>query len=208
MTSNLENLSNTNEINFFNDLETARTSAASFEPRSLKFGNALRSLLSKPLMERYIESDENMCSPNQCNFISRASLQPLSELNPMNCPFKQIVICGEIYYELCLLGKGASASVFKVVDRHGNLHALKRVRLKSLSNESQQNSALLADIGTEIDIMDKCKKSPFVIKLLAQEMVHELQEHLLLMEYGEVDAAQLIRESSFDIVHWFQVSLK
>lgn len=99
-------------------------------------------------------------------------------------------INNRIYNVIGVIGKGGSSKVFKVLSQENhNVFAVKRVSLKNLDQISL-NSFL-----NEIQMLKRFQSSPYIIKLLDYQLV---EGHYLwiVMEYGEIDMSQLLREST------------
>ena len=166
--------------------------------RISRFGHASRftSTLKDNLTDKI--SDENNASLN-----GTPCRSPLQAVLPRQIfPFPCLEIKGITYYELSLLGKGATAQVFKVVDAQGNIYALKKVNMKAGLSEDLR---LLADVNKELEVMAKCRQFQFVVQLISEEFNAAQSMHYILMEYGELDAGQLIENNLIDLSHWIQV---
>jgi hypothetical protein len=175
--------------------------------RTAKFGQAVRFIDApgaKNSEERHGDENQPVQRPRST---ARSPLR--ASISQSVCPFPQVEIQGRPYFELCLIGKGATAQVFKVVDAEGILYALKKVHHGESNGTAPRQAedalALLADVTREIQVMKKCRDSPFVIQLLAEEYCQALSTQHILMEYGEMDAGRLLEENSIDISHWIQV---
>lgn len=123
----------------------------------------------------------------------------IPSLMMQSCPFKVIMLKRKLYYVLGTLGQGATSVVHKVVDSSGNLFALKMI--KAAAEE------ILADVCKEITILNQCKNFPHAVQLLEEEFSAEHSAHLLLLEYGDIDAARMLKEQIFKTYHWFEVKM-
>jgi serine/threonine-protein kinase TTK/MPS1 len=103
---------------------------------------------------------------------------------------RSIKINNKQYRVLCMVGKGGSSRVFKVISNEGQVFALKRVSLKNL-DDFTFNSYL-----NEIDLLQRftdanCKH---IIKLVDSEVNRQSGHLQILMEYGEVDLGRLLKD--------------
>ena len=196
---------NTAQISTCIDSTSLTGATASTKTRRItKFGHATRFL---PLPQKTEGSLENCTDENRLLAHGHA----LNVRSPLNVlvsqqifPFPMVQVQGKTYFELCLLGKGATAQVYKVVDERGIIYALKKVNMKSSVSDDLR---LLADMTKEIEVFGKCQNFPFVVQLIAEEYSENLAIHYFLMEHGELDASKLIEENRIEIAHWIQVSI-
>ncbi|KAL8293359.1 hypothetical protein RQP46_000060 [Phenoliferia psychrophenolica] len=103
-----------------------------------------------------------------------------------------IVVNGKRYNRIGLLGKGGSSRVYRVIDEHNNLLALKRVEISRNDKETR------ASFVNEIHLLEKLRGNPQIIRLVDSEMKEEKSKDYLLMvmEQGEVDLATLLQEKA------------
>ena len=105
--------------------------------------------------------------------------------------FKTLRLGSKSYRILQMIGKGGSSKVYRVLSQHDNqIYALKKVNLKNL------DEATLNGYINEIDLLEKFKNqnSPYIIKLIDQEIHREQGSIALLMECGESDLCKMLQE--------------
>jgi len=101
---------------------------------------------------------------------------------------RAVKINGRTYRVLHLIGKGGSSKVFKVLAPDNQVLALKKVNLKNLDD------ATLSGYVNEIELLRKLGNEENIIKLVDAEFNREHANLYILMEYGEVDLCQMLRE--------------
>lgn len=112
---------------------------------------------------------------------------------PSNAPEPQtktraVKINGKTYRVLHLIGKGGSSKVFKVLAPDNQVLALKKVNLKNLDD------ATLTGYVNEIELLRKLGNAENIIRLVDAEFNREHANLYIVMEYGEVDLCQMLRE--------------
>ncbi|KAK4701142.1 serine/threonine-protein kinase TTK/MPS1, partial [Phenoliferia sp. Uapishka_3] len=103
-----------------------------------------------------------------------------------------LVVNGQRYHRIGLLGKGGSSRVYRVLDEANNLLAIKRVEI------SRNDAETRASFINEINLLEKLRGNPQIIRLVDSEMNEEKSKHFLLMvmEVGETDLANLLQEKA------------
>lgn len=84
-----------------------------------------------------------------------------------------IVVNRKNYTKSLLIGKGGSCKVFKIVDQHGSIFALKKVKLRG------QDPSVVEGYKNEIILLNKLRNNDRIIRLYDAQ--HDAAHHLLLM---------------------------
>jgi len=102
-----------------------------------------------------------------------------------------MVVNHKSYYVMERIGKGGSSEVFSVLEAKGNrIRAVKKVDLSDITNAERE--AFL----NEVKLLAKLQKSRRVVQLIDYEERSETQELFVVMEHGERDLANLLKELS------------
>eukprot|EP00250_Pteridium_aquilinum_P035439 c9419_g1_i1 orf=274-2952(+) len=110
---------------------------------------------------------------------------------------------GRRYQKLKKIGRGGSSEVYKVIDREGNIYALKRIKLKGrdyatadgfyqeieLLARLQGNSYIIRLIDHEVT-----DKNLFSIKLEGSHIIRHDAYIYMVLEFGEVDLATMLQD--------------
>ncbi|KAI3638571.1 hypothetical protein MIR68_003069 [Amoeboaphelidium protococcarum] len=99
-----------------------------------------------------------------------------------------LMVNGQVYAKLDLIGKGGSSKVFKVLSPDGQIYALKRVQLKGV--DAQTISGYLNEIAL-LKKLDSCER---IIHLVDQEINKEEGFLHMVMECGEIDLAHVLQK--------------
>eukprot|EP00127_Corallochytrium_limacisporum_P000620 Clim_evm19s22 gene=Clim_evmTU19s22 len=103
-------------------------------------------------------------------------------------PESDIVVGGNRYVKLQLIGKGGSSKVYKVMNRDDlKLYALKQVKLAGESQSTQNG------YKEEVKLLKGLQKSAHVIKVVAYEEHEDIETMLIVMELGECDFSKLLK---------------
>ena len=100
-----------------------------------------------------------------------------------------VIVNGQSYKVLEMIGKGGSSKVYKII-QNSQLFALKRVKLKGL------DKATLGGYINEISHLQELKGSPFIINLHDFEINRESGYLFMILEFGEIDLARLLKQQS------------
>ncbi|KAI5073693.1 hypothetical protein GOP47_0011706 [Adiantum capillus-veneris] len=107
------------------------------------------------------------------------------------------------YQKLKKIGRGGSSEVFKVIDRDGNIYALKRIKLKG------RDYATAYGFYQEIELLTKLQGKSYIIRLINHEVTEKglFSDHFealetvrqdayiyMVLEYGEIDLAAMLQE--------------
>ena len=102
-----------------------------------------------------------------------------------------VIVNHKSYYIMERIGKGGSSEVFQVLEAKGNrMRAVKRVDLSDIT--SAEKEAFV----NEVNLLKRLQGSRRVIKLIDYEMKEESNELFVVMEHGERDLANLLKEVS------------
>jgi serine/threonine-protein kinase TTK/MPS1 len=111
---------------------------------------------------------------------------------------KYLSLNGKSYFQLSLVGKGGSSSVYKVISTtSGNLYALKKVDIsKQSSNDEDDADRVFESYANEIDLLNKLKNSnSLIIDLIDYQICKEEKKIYMLLELGDIDLAKLLSNS-------------
>jgi hypothetical protein len=98
------------------------------------------------------------------------------------------------YFNIGLLGKGGSSSVYRVLSRKDNqLYAFKRVDINKHSSSDSVDAAFESYMN-ELDVLKKLQGSDYIIQLIDCSVNQEEMCINLVMEMGEVDLAKLLSQ--------------
>ncbi|XP_057370805.1 probable serine/threonine-protein kinase dyrk2 [Daphnia carinata] len=101
---------------------------------------------------------------------------------------KQISVNGKLYTVMKLLGRGGSSVVYQVLNQEmTDIFALKVVRLDSVDEVTAEGYI------NEVRLLKQLQGLPRVVRLLEYEYNEEEEKLLLVMEKGDTDLANLIR---------------
>lgn len=103
---------------------------------------------------------------------------------------RAVKINGKTYRVLHLIGKGGSSKVFKVLAPDNQVMALKKVSLKNVDDST------LSGYVNEIELLKKLGNEETIIKLIDSELNRAHSNLYIVMEYGEIDLSQLLREKN------------
>jgi len=137
------------------------------------------------------QAKENL-APKQLSVIQtippkdRLALQPPSDDHQVKT--RAVKINGRTYRVLHLIGKGGSSKVFKVLAPDNQVLALKKVSLRNL------DEATLSGYVNEIELLRRLGNAENIVRLVDAEFNREHANLYIVMEYGEVDLCQLLRE--------------
>ncbi|KAJ3214504.1 hypothetical protein HK099_006839 [Clydaea vesicula] len=98
---------------------------------------------------------------------------------------KSVTINGMQYKKIDIIGKGGSSKVYKIMNEEGKLFALKKVKLKG------QEESIIDGYLNEIALLKKMKNNDRIIRLIDYETIKG-QVMYMVLEYGEIDLAQLL----------------
>jgi len=99
-----------------------------------------------------------------------------------------MVVNHKSYYVMGRIGKGGSSEVFSVLEAKGNrMRAVKKVDLSDITNAERENFL------KEVKLLEKFQHKR-VIKLIDYEERSDTQELYVVMEHGERDLANLLKE--------------
>ncbi len=168
----------------FNNNSLEPSPLSTFSKSRLNYtGSPLTSALGNDDVEDEDDSDQNAQKENERPVIKVAKKE---EVAPAKT--RAVKINGKTYRVLHLIGKGGSSKVFKVLAPDNQVMALKKVSLKNL------DEATLNGYVNEIELLKKLGNAENIIRLIDAEFNKEHSNLYILMEYGEVDLCQLLRE--------------
>eukprot|EP00250_Pteridium_aquilinum_P012759 c20923_g1_i2 orf=182-2485(+) len=115
-----------------------------------------------------------------------------------------VCINGKRYQKLKKIGRGGSSEVYKVIDRDGNIYALKRIKLKG------RDYVTARGFYEEIELLTRLHGKSYIIRLIDHEVTdkelfsadkkegsHSIRHDAyiyMLLEYGEVDLATMLQD--------------
>ncbi|OQR95307.1 hypothetical protein ACHHYP_00121 [Achlya hypogyna] len=103
-------------------------------------------------------------------------------------PKNHFVVNGVTFLSLKQIGSGGSSKVFRVLGPDMQTYALKKIKMKKMDKES------VITYENEISMLKRLQGSPFIIKLLANEMDYEGKVLYVVMEQGEIDLKDKLHE--------------
>ncbi|KAH7447495.1 hypothetical protein KP509_01G109000 [Ceratopteris richardii] len=107
------------------------------------------------------------------------------------------------YQKLKKIGRGGSSEVYKVIDRDGDIYALKRIKLKG------RDYATAYGFYQEIELLTKLQGKNYIIRLIDHEVTDknlfssnlessQIVKHdayiYMVLEFGEIDLASMLHE--------------
>ena len=143
-------------------------------------------------------------SPERLENIPKVTVQPPAQRSQSTPPVLKrppkvvedasrptMVVNHKSYYVMERIGKGGSSEVFSVLEAKGNrIRAVKKVDLSDITNAERE--AFL----NEVELLARLQKSRRVVQLIDYEERSESQELFVVMEHGERDLANLLKELS------------
>jgi serine/threonine-protein kinase TTK/MPS1 len=129
---------------------------------------------------------------------SSSSSSMSSPTNIFHQKDKYLSLNGKSYFQLSLVGKGGSSSVYKVISTsNGNLYALKKVDVsKQSSSDEDDADRVFESYANEIDLLTKLKNSnSLIIDLVDYQICKEEKKIYMLLELGDIDLAKLLSNS-------------
>ncbi|KAF9922614.1 Dual-specificity kinase, spindle pole body (SPB) duplication and spindle checkpoint function [Linnemannia zychae] len=139
-----------------------------------------------------IPSSSTTSSPN----LGRPELGPRHVMMVNNRP----------YTRLQQVGKGGSSRVFKVLSSYSKIMALKKVTF------DRADQAAIDGYVNEVRLLLRLNKNPRIVKFFDAEINHQKNYLCLVMEYGEIDLANMLANQQtqpFDIhfigLYWRQM---
>jgi serine/threonine-protein kinase TTK/MPS1 len=115
-----------------------------------------------------------------------------------------ITIESRQYRKLCIVGRGGSCKVYKVIGPSGEIFALKRIRVDSEDGFEQ--------FINEIELLHKLKDKDNIIQLLDQSVNRKHGIVFMIFEYGEIDLHKLLQrqqgkpiKDNFIRLYWQQM---
>ncbi|ETV90463.1 TTK protein kinase, variant [Aphanomyces invadans] len=95
---------------------------------------------------------------------------------------------GITFFSLKQIGSGGTSKVFRVLGPDMQTYALKRIKLKKM------DAASMTSYQNEISLLKSLQGSPYIIKLLANEMDYNQKVLYVVMEIGEIDLMNKLKE--------------
>jgi serine/threonine-protein kinase TTK/MPS1 len=117
-----------------------------------------------------------------------AAAKPASSAPEQVVKTRAVKINGKTYRVLHLIGRGGSSKVFKVLAPDNQVLALKRVCLRNL------DEATLSGYVNEIGLLRSLGDEEHIIRLVDSELNRAQGSLFILMEYGEIDLGQMLRQ--------------
>ncbi|DBA00194.1 TPA: hypothetical protein N0F65_007819, partial [Lagenidium giganteum] len=113
--------------------------------------------------------------------------QPTSQ-DPFTALSNRVTVNGLTYIKLEQIGSGGSSKVYRMLGPDLKIYALKKIKLKRLDRAS------IEQYNNEIDLLKRLQGNPHIIKLISAEP--DLQRRLIhvVMEHGEIDLSDKLRE--------------
>lgn len=113
---------------------------------------------------------------------------PVNSSQETQVKTRAVRINGRTYRVLHLIGKGGSSKVFKVLAPDNQVLALKKVSLRNVDDTT------LSGYVNEIELLKRLGNEENIIRLVDAELNRAHASLYIVMEYGEVDLSQLLRE--------------
>ncbi|OQR95886.1 xylulose kinase [Thraustotheca clavata] len=98
------------------------------------------------------------------------------------------VVNGVKFLNLKQIGSGGSSKVFRVLGPDMQTYALKKIKMKKMDEKS------IISYENEIMLLKRLQGSPYIIRLLANEMDYVGQAIYVVMEQGEIDLKDKLQE--------------
>ncbi|KAF0694884.1 Aste57867_14259 [Aphanomyces stellatus] len=95
---------------------------------------------------------------------------------------------GITFLSLKQIGSGGTSKVFRVLGPDMQTYALKKIKMKKMDDIS------VTSYQNEINLLKSLQDSPHIIKLLANEMDYKLKVLYVVMEIGEIDLMNKLKE--------------
>eukprot|EP00172_Hildenbrandia_rubra_P003322 Plantae.Rhodophyta-Hildenbrandia_rubra.ctg5162.p1 GENE.Plantae.Rhodophyta-Hildenbrandia_rubra.ctg5162~~Plantae.Rhodophyta-Hildenbrandia_rubra.ctg5162.p1 ORF type:complete len:861 (+),score=155.03 Plantae.Rhodophyta-Hildenbrandia_rubra.ctg5162:370-2583(+) len=119
------------------------------------------------------------------------------EISPGKTPGREayasheiMTVNGKKYMKLDTVGRGGSSEVYKILSLANNkIYALKKVDIAGASH------AAFESYKNEIDLLRKLSGKPTIIELIDWEICKAKRSIFLVLEYGEIDLAQILQRS-------------
>jgi hypothetical protein len=131
--------------------------------------------------------------------LATASTTAVALSSKLDASFQLMYTCpssGSDYYNLGLLGKGGSSSVYRVLNRKDNqLYAYKRVDVNKHSNdEAGGGVGVFESYINEMNVLKRLQGSDYIIRLVDCSINEQEMCINMIMEMGEVDLARLLSQ--------------
>ncbi|GLD97215.1 hypothetical protein PINS_up005898 [Pythium insidiosum] len=131
-------------------------------------------------------------SPVSVSSMSSTSSPRLSADGIPRDPFasltSKVVVNGLTYIKLEQIGSGGSSKVYRMLGPDLKIYALKKIKLKRLDQST------VDQYTNEIQLLKRLQGNPFIIRLIAAERDLQLRTINVLMEHGEIDLGERLRE--------------
>jgi tRNA A-37 threonylcarbamoyl transferase component Bud32 len=100
----------------------------------------------------------------------------------------KVIVNGSTYIKLEQIGSGGSSKVYRMLGPDLKIYALKKIKLKRLDPKSVEQYT------NEIQLLKRLQGNPFIIRLISAEQ--DMKERVIhvLMEHGEIDLGERLRE--------------
>lgn len=131
------------------------------------------------------ESHNNNSSNNTSSAILPSFLREISRDDVAVVNGRQYLILGSV-------GKGGSSRVYKVLNGNRSIMALKRVHVRKCANFK----ATFDSYANEIDLLQRLRGKPNIVYCYDAEVREDLGIIHLVMEYGDIDLAKRLNEST------------
>ncbi|RQM28967.1 hypothetical protein B5M09_008532 [Aphanomyces astaci] len=157
--------------------------------------------LENPSKRRRNEPNERIASSPVTSKANTPSPPPLFSASPSDSrplhvtvvdrlidPKNHFTVNGITFLSLKQIGSGGTSKVFRVLGPDMQTYALKRIKMKKMDEAS------VTSYQNEISLLKSLQGSPHVIKLVANELDYNLKVLYVVMEIGEIDLMNKLKE--------------
>ncbi|KAE8980304.1 hypothetical protein PF005_g20246 [Phytophthora fragariae] len=138
----------------------------------------------------------DMSSPSSVSSSSSppvAAMTSSSSRDALESLTSRVVVNGQKYIKLEQIGSGGSSKVYRMLGPDLKIYALKKIKLKTLDAQS------IAQYTNEINLLKKMQGNPHIIKLIAAEQDLKQRQINVIMEHGEIDLSERLRNLKGDM---------
>jgi len=154
------------------------------KPRPLGARPTPLPIMANPIVDRPVERSFDMNRPASATPTEKSTM-----MEGKDC----IYVNGVPYRRLEVIGRGGSSKVYKIISADNRQHALKKVKLKAADQAS------IDGYLNEIALLRKLRNNDRIIQLRDSEINEQHQVILMVMEYGEIDLANLLKKEKGNI---------
>ncbi|TDH66049.1 hypothetical protein CCR75_007123 [Bremia lactucae] len=130
-------------------------------------------------------------SPGSVSSLSSPLVSSMSNTTPQDALMSltgKVMVNGQKYIKLEQIGSGGSSKVYRMLGPDLKIYALKKIKLKKLDAKT------VAQFTNEIELLKLLQGNPYIIKLIAAEQDLQQRQINLIMEHGEIDLSERLRD--------------